>query len=173
MTQADVQQRLETLAKLQTEAKEKEGVVFAMYGGLLAFSSATLLALLTITPHGYLTTGACCALLASCLSYGSIVLSRVHLLHKASALHIGHIIIAEDLSNPANTVGLVSLSIGIGLFVWHISFFCALFFAIGLGFAIRAQAQFKKKFDAMPSAKEALVATATQTPAMHERPQSH
>lgn len=150
----DEQKKLQSLARLQIEAKEKEGVVFAMYGALLAFSAAALLALMTVAPQKYLTAATCCALLLSCLSFGTIVMSRVHVLHKANQLHIGHIMVADDFSSYTHVLGFVSLSTGVALLVWHISFYCAVFFIAGLGFTFCQLVKFRKQFDALPDMKQ-------------------
>ncbi|MBC8726628.1 hypothetical protein F6X37_35545 [Paraburkholderia sp. 31.1] len=156
MNEADKKERLERLAKLQVEAKEKEGVLFVMYGALLAFSSTALLALTTVPSRGFLTTVACCSLTAACISFGTVVIGKIHVLHKAEGLHIGHIIVAENFSSLAHVLGLVFLTIGIATLVWHISWFCALFFIVCIGFAFHQHARFRKALDVMPDARHAL-----------------
>jgi hypothetical protein len=164
MNSTDEQEKLEQLTRLQTDTKEREAIVFAMYGALLAFSGAALLALMTVTPQKYLTTATCCALLTSCLSFGTIVVSRVHVLHKGNHLHIGHVMVADDFSGGTHLLGITSLAIGVALFVWHISFYCALFFIAGLGFAFHRHIRFRRQFDALPTARQFIDRMASLSP---------
>lgn len=164
MNSTDEQEKLEQLTRLQTDTKEREAIVFAMYGALLAFSGAALLALMTVTPQKYLTTATCCALLTSCLSFGSIVIGRVQALYKGNHLHIGHVMVADDFSGGTHLLGITSLAIGVALFVWHISLYCALFFVAGLGFAFHRHIRFRRQFDALPNARQFIDRMASLSP---------
>ena len=170
MSETDKKERLASLMKHQAEAKEKEGVVFVMYGSLLAFSAAALLALMTVPDHGRLTITCCSSLIAACISFGTIVVGRIHVLHKAGGLHLGHIIVAEKFSNLAHVLGLVFLTIGVATLVWHISWFCALFFIMCVVLAFYQHARFRKALDVMPDARHAFeVAQANQTVASESK----
>lgn len=170
MSETVKNERLESLGKLQAETKEKEEVVFVMYGSLLAFSAAALLALMTVPYHGRLTITCCCSLVAACISFGTIVVGRIHVLHKAGGLHLGHIIVAEDFSNLAHVLGLVFLTFGVATLVWHISWLCALFFIMCVVVAFYQHARFRKALDAMPDARHALqVAQANQSVASEDK----
>lgn len=153
------QTKLEPLTALQDDAKEREKLLLGLHSGLLGFSGAALLALVATQPHGYLTTAAYCSLTLSVMAFGTVVLGRVHVLHKGTDLHIGHIILAENFSVRVVGLGIVGLIAGFALLVAHISFVCTLFFAICFCVVLRWHLRFKAQLDAMPSAKAVLKAT--------------
>jgi len=138
------------LEELQFELKEKLKIGLIIEGGLLAFNSTCLLAIIAIDEHVLITVFAASFFVISTCAFSMIVLAKLHVLHKAGGISITHAISLERHTEKMQKWGMVAFIFGMNILVFQISFYCLIVMMIATIFFGRQFLNFKKDFKSMP-----------------------
>lgn len=146
----------ETMEKLQDELIHVVNVSLVQYGGVLGFSSACVLSILSDdNPSTYTLSAFLCFIIAM-FCFSTVVLSLIFVLSKGAGLHIGHVIIQEESRNTKSVIGMLAMVSGLALYSAKISIWCIPFVLIGAVLAFRSQIKFNKKFGTQEDARKLL-----------------
>lgn len=152
----DIENSDEKLKELQEELIHVENVLLVTYAGLLGFSSACALAVLSEDKHTYFILAAFLFFIIAIFCFGLMVLGKIFVLHKGNGLHIGHVIIQEESASIKAGIGGIALIAGLALYATKISFWCFFFVLIGAILAFRSHAKFRKNLNGMGDARTIL-----------------
>jgi len=146
----------ETMQKLQEELIHCVNVSLVQYGGLLGFSSACAIAILSGDTKSEFTIPAFLCFIMAMFCFARIVLGLIFVLYKGIGIHIGHVMVHEDERTISSAIGMLAMVVGLALYSAKLSIWCIPFVLIGAAIAFRSHSKFKQKLDAQEDARNLL-----------------